>query len=118
MSDLEARLDQALKADVPQARDPMFRVQVMERRAQAALRRRLLAGIVLTLVVAILGALGMAVAETLPGGTERLAAIAGIGAALTALLAAPYLGGRTALRGLAQRAAWGLGAVARVRLWR
>ena len=117
MTDLETRLVQALKADVPQARDPMFRIQVMERRGQAALRRRLLAGCGLALGVAILGALGLAVTQALLDGTARLAAIAAIGAVLTALLAAPYLGGGAALRGLAARATWTLRTLPRPRLW-
>jgi hypothetical protein len=117
MTDLETRLDQALKADAPPARDPMFRILVMERRTQAVLRRRLVAGFGLALCAAVLAALGLMIAQTLLHGTERLTAVAMIAAALTVLLAAPYFGGRAALRGLAARAAWTLRAVPRVRLW-
>jgi hypothetical protein len=104
MTDLETRLDQALKAEAAPARDPMFRVLVMERRTKTALRRRLLTAFVLAVCAAILGALGLLVAQTLLDGTERLAAIAAIGAALTAMLAGPHLGGRAVLRGIAHRA--------------
>jgi hypothetical protein len=115
MTDLDKRLDRALKADAPQARDPMFRIQVMERREQAALQRRLLAGFGLAFGVAILGALGLAAAQTLLDGTERLAAMAAIGVVLTALLAAPYMGG--GLRDLAARAAMTFRSLPRPRAW-
>ena len=104
MSDLETRLQIALEAQAPAPRDPMFRIQVMERRAQATSRRRLLTGFGLAFAAAILGALALAASQTLPDGTERLAAIAAIGAAATALLAAPYLGGGMALRSFVARA--------------
>lgn len=114
MTDLEARLDQALKADAPPTRDPMFRIAVLERRERAAFRRRILAGSGLAFGAAILAALGLAAAEGLPNGPERLAALAAIGAALTALLAGPHLGGAQALRNLLART---LQAMPRLRLW-
>jgi hypothetical protein len=117
MSDLEMRLERALKADTPAARDPMFRILVMERRTHATLRRRLLIAFALAFGAAILGALGLAVAQTLLDGPEQLAAIAAICVALTALLAAPHLGGRAALRGLAQRASSTIRTMPRPRLW-
>ena len=117
MTDLETRLDQALKADAPPARDPMFRIQVMERRMLTALRRRILAACALAFVAAIVGALGLVVAQTQLEGTARLAAIAAIGAVLTALLVAPSLGGRAALRGLAHRASFAIRTLPRPRAW-
>jgi hypothetical protein len=117
MSDLETRLDNALKADALPARDPMFRILVMERRTQAALRRRLLTGLVLAFGAAVLAALALMATRTLLQGPERLAAVAAIGAAVTALLAAPYLGGRAALGALAARASSTLRALPRPRLW-
>jgi peptidoglycan/LPS O-acetylase OafA/YrhL len=117
MTELETRLDEALKADAPPSRDAMFRIAVMERRTRTALRRRLAAGSVLALGVAILGAAGLAAAETLPDGPGRLAAMAVIGAVLTALLAAPHLGGAPALRSLMTRASWTLRTLPRPRLW-
>lgn len=118
MTDLEARLDRALKADAPAARDPMFRIQVMERGTQAALRRQILAGCGMAFGVAILAALGAGVLQALPGA-EGLGAVAaaGVGVLLAALLVAPYLGGRSALDGLMARASWTLKAMPRLRLW-
>jgi hypothetical protein len=117
MTDLETRLASALKADAPPARDPMFRILVMERRAQAMLRRQVLTACALAFGAAVLAALVLAVAQSALEGAERLAAIAATGVALTALLAAPHLGGRAALRSLAARASWTLRAMPRVRLW-
>jgi uncharacterized membrane protein YqjE len=117
MSDLETRLDRALRADAPQARDPMFRIQVMERRERTALRRRILVGFGLALGAAVLAALGLTLAQTLFDGAERLAAITAIAAVLMALLAAPHMGGRAALRGLAQQASSAIRTLPRVRLW-
>ena len=118
MTDLETRLDQALKAGAPAARDPMFRIQVMERRERATLQRRLLTACALAFAAAVLAALVLALAQSVLDGEERLAAIAVIGVALTALLAAPHLGGGAALRGLAARASWTLSAIPGLRLWR
>ncbi len=116
MTELDTRLDKALKADTPPALDPMFRIQVLERREQAAVRRRLVAGSVLAFGVAILAALATGVLQALPA-VERLGAATAAGALLTALLVAPYLGGRAALNGLAARASWTLRTLPRLRLW-
>ena len=40
MTDLETRLDHALKADDPAPRDPMFRIALIERREKAAFRKQ------------------------------------------------------------------------------
>ena len=66
MTELDTRLDKALKADTPPALDPMFRIRVLERREQAAVRRRLVAGSVLAFGVAILAALATGVLQALP----------------------------------------------------
>ena len=94
----------------------MFRIAVMERRERTALRRRLAASAVLAFGAAILAAFCVGLLQALPGA-EGLGAIAGAGALLTTLLAAPYLGGRAALRGLAARAAWRLRTMPVLRLW-
>jgi hypothetical protein len=117
MTDLDTRLDQALKADAAPGRDPMFRIRLLERREQASLRRRLWAGCGAAFGAAVVGALGLAVTQTVLNGTELLAATAAIGAAMTAAVAAPYLGGRATLRNLAARAAWGLRTLPRLNLW-
>jgi len=117
MTDLETRLDQALKADAAPARDPMFRIQVMERRGRAALRRRLIAACGLALGAAMAGALGLAVTQTVLSGTQLLAATAAIAAALTAVLAVSHLGGGAVVRGLAARAAMTVRILPRPRPW-
>ena len=104
MTDLEARLEQALKADDPAPRDPMFRVEILMRRERAAFRRRLLAAAVTALGVAILAPLGLgAIGELVGAGPMRLAAVAAAGVVLTVFLAAPYVGALPALRSLAGR---------------
>ena len=116
MTDLETRLDQALQADAPPARDPMFRIAVMERRERAALRRRLAAASALAFGAAIVAALVVGELGILPVAARLGAAAAG-GAALAALVAAPYVGGTAALRGLVARASWTLRTMPRPRLW-
>jgi hypothetical protein len=117
MTELEARLENALKAETPPARDPMFRIRVMERREQAVLRRRVLAGAGVALGASVLAVVGFVAVEALASGPERLAMLAAGGALVTTLMAAPYLGGRAALRGLAARASWTLRALPVLRLW-
>jgi hypothetical protein len=104
MTDLEARLDQALKADKPAPRDPMFRIEILVRRERAVFRRRLIAGGAMALAAAILASLGLVAIDDLIGpGPARLVAVAAAGALLTVCLAAPYLGSLAALRSLAGR---------------
>jgi hypothetical protein len=64
----------------------------------------------------ILATWGAGVLDDMPAA-ERLAAAAAAGVVLAAVMAAPYLGGLTALRGLMARAAWTLRAMPRPRLW-
>ncbi len=97
MTDLEARLEQALKADDPAPRDPMFRIEIMLRRERAVFRRRLLVGVAMALGAAILAMLGLGAAGQL-AGVPRLAMIAAVGVVLTAFLAAAYASARPALR--------------------
>jgi len=115
MTDLENRLDQALKADSPPPRDPMFRIAVMERRTRTMFKRRLMAASALAFAAAIVGVAGLGAVETLPDGAGRLAAIAGIGAVLAAAMAAPWLGGMQTLRRLAAQASWAMRSA--TRLW-
>ncbi|MEI9891411.1 MAG: hypothetical protein WDN45_13560 [Caulobacteraceae bacterium] len=104
MSDIQTRLDTALQADAPQARDPMFRVALMMRREQMALRRRILTGMALALGAAILAAFGvMALDQMVPDGPWLLTATAAVGVAVTAVLAAPHMQMPPALRRLAER---------------
>jgi hypothetical protein len=107
MTDLEARLSGALKADAHTgrplpSRDPMFRIEVLARRERDAFRRRLMTSGAMALGTAVVGALALGLAVELVGpGPQRLAVEAAIGAALAALLAAPYLGLKADLRGFA-----------------
>jgi hypothetical protein len=104
MSDLQARLDRALKAGGPATRDPMFRIEVLLRRERQAFRRRLIASAGAALVAAIIAALGVAVlGDTVAPGPARLALLAAAGVVLTAVLTAPHLGTLPALRRLAGR---------------
>ena len=104
MTDLETRLEQALKADSPSPRDPMFRIELLLRRQRAAARRQVLIGCAAAFAAAILATLGLGVIdELIAPGPERLAAVATAGGLLAALLAAPFLGTLPALRRLAQR---------------
>jgi hypothetical protein len=91
MTDLEARLEGALKADDP-PRDPMFRIRILERQERASLRRRALAAVARSLLAAILAALGLGVLEQLIGpGPARLAVVAAASVLLMALLIAPLV---------------------------
>jgi hypothetical protein len=104
MTDLETRLEQALKAGGPAPRDPMFRIEILLRRERAAFRRRLVAGAAMALGAALVAALGLSAIDDLVGpGPVRLAAVAAAGALLIACLTAPYLGSIAVLRSLAAR---------------
>jgi hypothetical protein len=94
MTDLESRLESALKADAAPPRDAMFRVEVLVRRERAAFRRQLLARVAMALGAAILAALGLAALDRLTGSGRLLtAALAAASIVLLSVLAAPY--GRT-----------------------
>ena len=116
MSDVETRLQQALETEAPAARDPMFRVQVLVRREQSALRARLRRGVVLAFGVAILSGIGVSAVIGLVGpGPTRLVLIAAAGVLAGAALAAPYLGlaarwrsgARSTLRAVRSLSPWG-----------
>ena len=103
MTDLEARLECALRADDPAPRDPMFRIEILVRRERAAYRRRLLVAGAMALGAAILAPLVLGVIVGQVGaGPGRVAAVAAAGVVLTILLAAPHMGA-LALRSLAGR---------------
>jgi hypothetical protein len=94
----------------------MFRIAVMMRRERALLRRRLLAGSGLAFGAAILAALGVELLQAVPDA-GRLAAGAAAGAGLATVLAAPWLGGAPALRGLLAQASSVVRTLPRLRLW-
>ena len=104
MNDREARLDRALEAQSPAARDPMFRIAVLMRRERQALRRRFAAGAAVALAAAVIAALGFGLlGEWVGSGPLREALLAAAAVALTAVLTARAIGGLPALRRLAAR---------------
>jgi hypothetical protein len=115
-SDLEARLQAALKADAAPARDPMFRVQTLQRHERALFRRQLLAFCALILVAALSAALGLeALARPSAGALTAVAAAA----ALAGFLAARHMAGVAAV--LSRAGIWRAGVqpgALMPRLWR
>ena len=87
MTDLEARLESALKADAAVPGDPLFRIAILMRRERMLFRRRLLTGALMSLGAAVLSALGLgAVRELLGIGVTWLLVVAATGVALTACM--------------------------------
>lgn len=118
MSDLDTRLDQALKAGAPAPRDPMFRIAVMARRERADMRRRLGMAMAAAAGVAILAALALGLGgDLLRPGPEQPAMLAVFAVVIMGALAAASAvitgGFRAALTALRART----GAALRLRLW-
>ncbi|MGH9241681.1 MAG: hypothetical protein ACRD3G_26840 [Vicinamibacterales bacterium] len=63
MSDLETRLTDALHADTPPTRDPLFRVELLVRLERARFRRRVGRALVVVGVLAVLAALNVRVID-------------------------------------------------------
>lgn len=114
MTDIETRLDEALKAGAPPPRDAMFRIEVLVRRERAQFRRWLLSAGAMAFVAGLLGVL-------VGVGAERLALIATAILALTAGLVAPWVETRPTVRNFV--GFWRAGALATLqsipipRLW-
>jgi hypothetical protein len=89
VTEVEARLERALKTDGVPPRDPMFRIEVLARRERAAFRRRLLLVSAKALGAVILAGLGLSLINE-PGdeSSTALATLAAAGALLMAFLAA------------------------------
>ena len=68
MSDLDARLTAALEADAPPSRDPLFRVEVLERLERTRFQRRVV------LILAIAAAAGLAAALNAQAVSDWMAA--------------------------------------------
>ncbi len=86
MSDLETRLTDALHADTPPARDPLFRVELLMRLERARFRRRVERALVVVGVLAVLAALNVRVIDSwLAADNERVwvAALAAVAALWT-----------------------------------
>lgn len=108
MTDLETRLQRAIKAGDSAPRDAMFRIDVLVRRERSLFRRRLLAAVATASAAAILGVLLLGAAGS---GPTLLAAATGV--ALTLLAAVPHAYTLSTLRDLAARWRIGIGH----RLW-
>jgi hypothetical protein len=77
MTNTDERITAALQHDAPPARDPMFRLQVLERRERQRFRRRALHALVAGTAVAVLSALTMgASGEAYTAGSVMLFALA------------------------------------------
>jgi len=100
MSELEARLEAALKASDPPVRDPLFRIELMVRRERFAAHRRMRTAIAIAFGTAVLAALGVAMlGDVLGGGVMGLAAVGAAGMAFVVLLALLSAGIRPKLPG-------------------
>ena len=104
MTDRESRLNAALGADAPPARDALFRLDVLVRREHARFRRQLALTMGAVLAVGIVAALkAPALGAWLVADSERpLAAIALAAAAVVALIG-PGLAAVPGVRLFAQR---------------
>jgi hypothetical protein len=101
MTDLETRLERALKADDPAPRDPKFRIEILMRRERMVFRRKLVTAFAMVIGATILGSLSLvAIGKLFGAGPERLELIAAVGVLATAvlLLVAPRLGALDTLR--------------------
>jgi hypothetical protein len=102
MSDLDARLAEALRPDAPPVRDPIFRVEVLTRLERARFKRRAAFTVALAAVAAVLAALSAPAIDAWVSADLQRVWIAGPGlaAALFVLsgLFAPRSGIRTVMR--------------------
>jgi hypothetical protein len=109
VTDIEARLAKALRADLPPARDPLFRIAVLERRERWQLRRRIAATIVVGAFVTIMASLVLTVlvdANTeainawLTEDFERVAVVLTIAATACFTLSVVWLTATDSVRGV------------------
>jgi hypothetical protein len=98
MNELEARLEAALKASDPPARDPLFRIELMVRHERMAVRRRVRAAVATAFGLAVTAALGAALLGAVAGdGTAGLAATGAASTVFVALLVLSSMGIRPKL---------------------
>jgi hypothetical protein len=83
MNDLETRLTDALHADIPPARDPLFRVELLVRLERARFRRRVGRSLVVVGVFAVLAVLNVRVIDSWLAADDERLWIAGLAAAAT-----------------------------------
>jgi hypothetical protein len=88
MSDLDARLDAALREDLPPERDAVFRIGVLVRRERTRFKRRLALAIAVSFLTAGLAAVGtQSILTWVNADVRRLWIVAAIAA--TAIIALP-----------------------------
>ena len=97
MSDLETRLADALHADTPPARDPLFRVELLMRLERARFRRRVGRALVVVGVLAVLAALNVRVIDAWVGADNQRLWVVAL-AAVATLWAIPVVMTRPRLR--------------------
>lgn len=109
LTDIEERLEKALRADLPPACDPMFRIAVLERREGQQLRRQLAATIAVGALVTIMVSLVLTVlvdANTeainawLTEDFERVAVVLTIAATACFTLSVVWLTATDSVRGV------------------
>jgi len=81
MSDRDARLAEALRADAPPARDPIFRVEVLTRLERARFRRRASAIVAVAVVAAIVAAMNAPAFDAWMSADVQRIWIVGLGSA-------------------------------------
>lgn len=108
LTDMEARLEKVLRADLPPARDPMFRIAVLERREGQQLRRQLAATITGAALVTIMISLMLTVLVDANANTinawlredlEGVAVVLTVAATACFTLSAVWLTAADSLRG-------------------
>ena len=104
MTDRESRLNAALGADAPPARDALFRLDVLVRRERAQFRRQLALAVAPVLAVGMLVALNAQFLGAWVGADpERLIAVTALAAAAVVTLIGPGLAAVPGMRVFAQR---------------
>jgi hypothetical protein len=102
MTDLETRLTAALHADGPPARDPMFRVKVLERLERERFKRQVFQTIVVAAVLGLVAAVNAPLLEGWLAAMGQHVRIIAVAAAATMCLAPTLLmpfSVRTVVRG-------------------
>jgi hypothetical protein len=83
MNDLETRLKDALHADEPPVRDPLFRVEVLLRLERARFKRRVGRALAVAGVLAVLAAMNVRVIDDWVAADDRRLWIAALAAVAT-----------------------------------
>lgn len=109
LTDIETRLEKALRAHSPPARDPLFRIAVLERRERRQLRRQLAATIAVGALATILASLVLTVLVDANANTidawltedlEGVAVVLTITATACFVLAAVWVSAADGVRGV------------------